>query len=330
VNYSNIKSVFERPKKVAITTHKSPDGDAIGSSMALGVVLRKLRNSVSVIVPDSFPQFLNWMDPESTILIDDQSPIECGLAISEADVVFSLDYNTLSRIGNVAPKIEASKAYKILIDHHLFPDSGFDEVLSDTSASSTAELIYDFICQMGWGEYIDKGVSECIYTGIMTDTGSFRFSSTKASTHRIAADLMDKGLVPSDVHQRIYDTNSFSRMKLIGHALSSNLILHKSGKAAIISLSLKEKNKFGYKKGDTEGLVNYGLSIEGVEIAMFLSEELDMVKFSFRSKGNVDVNEIARANFNGGGHRNAAGGRLDCDLDGAMQKLNEVLNELFI
>jgi phosphoesterase RecJ-like protein len=329
LNYTNVKQLLSTPQKVVVTAHKSPDGDAIGSSMALAIALKKLGHEVNVLVPDQYPKFLDWMDKGASILIDELSPNESTRIVSEASIIFSLDYNNLSRVGKLGPKIERSDAVKILIDHHLFPDESFDFALSDTAASSTAELVFRFLNELGYKDLIDKSISESLYAGIMTDTGSFRFSSTSSETHRIVAELMDKGLIPHVIHERINDTNSFSRLKLIGHALSNKLSVHKSGKAAILTLSLKEKNQFGYQKGDSEGLVNYGLSIEGVEIAIFLSEELEMVKFSLRSKGNIDVNDIARSHFNGGGHRNAAGGKLDLGLEQALERLNIVINGLF-
>ena len=329
MNYIKLKQLFSKPQKVVITTHRSPDGDAIGSSMGLAICFHKMGHKVDVVVPDAYPKFLGWMDPEGNIIIDESDPDRSSQVLGNASVIFSLDYNNLSRVAAVGDKIEASDAIKVLIDHHLFPDNGFDFSLSDTTASSTAQLIYEFINEMGLIDSIDQQVAESLYAGIMTDTGSFRFSSTSANAHRVVADLIDKGLVPHLIHERIYDSNSFSRLKLIGHALSKKLSLHKSGKAAMIPLSLIEKNQFGYRKGDTEGLVNYGLSIKGVEVAVFLSEELEMVKFSFRSKGNVDVNEIARTQFNGGGHKNAAGGKLDANLEQALVQLDNALNDLF-
>ena len=325
-----MKKLFSEQQRIVITTHKSPDGDAIGSSIGLARCMQKMGHNVSVVVPDAFPSFLSWMDRDETIMNDESDPDRVSEVLNNATVIFSLDYNDLSRVAAVGGKIQHTQATKILIDHHLFPSDGFDHSLSDITASSTAQLVYDFLFGMNLIDNIDNVVAECLYAGIMTDTGSFRFSSTSAHTHRIVAELMDKGLVPNIVHERIYNTSSYSRLKLIGHALGNKLFVHESGKAAVIPLSLKEKNQFGYKKGDTEGLVNYGLSIEGVDMAIFLSEELDMVKFSFRSVGNVDVNEIARNHFNGGGHKNAAGGKLDVQLEAALVHLNSALNEMFL
>ncbi|GAB5539855.1 MAG: bifunctional oligoribonuclease/PAP phosphatase NrnA [Salibacteraceae bacterium] len=328
MDYTAINTILESPKTIAITAHKSPDGDAIGSTLALYHVLLDLGHNCRVIVPDAFPKFLNWMKGSHSIMIFDEDIEKAKSFVLGSDVVFCLDYNNLDRVGELGEAILASSAKTILIDHHLYPDTIFDFALSHTSASSTAELVYDFLNQLQLTDRIDVPIAQCLYAGIMTDTGSFRFSSTTAHTHEIVASLMNKGLEPTSVHQSIYDTNSISRLRLTGYALSSCLEVVANGKAAIIPLSLKDKNRFGYVKGDTEGLVNYGLSIDGVEVAVLLSEELNLVKFSFRSKGRVNVNEVARASFNGGGHRNAAGGKLDVQLDEAKSKLIKVLEQL--
>lgn len=312
---------------MVITTHRSPDGDAIGSSMALYGMLAKRNHNVSVIVPDAFPRFLAWMDSEHCICHFDTNRDEAQELIENAEIIFSLDYNTLGRVGDVGKEIEKSNATKVLIDHHLSPDSGFDFVLSDTSASSTAQLVFDFTVGMNMQNEIDVSVAECLYAGIVTDTGSFRFPSTSAHTHEIVMELMRVGLKPEAIHQKIYDTNNLSRLRLVGYALSQKLEIDEQTQTAIIPLSLEEKNRFKYIKGDTEGLVNYGLSIEGVRMAVFMSEELDAVKFSFRSKGDVDVNQFARSFFNGGGHKNAAGGKLDLKLSEAINHLKKALYE---
>jgi phosphoesterase RecJ-like protein len=201
--------------------------------------------------------------------------------------------------------------------------------MSDTSASSTAQMIYSFAVEVGLDHYIDQKVAECIYAGIMTDTGSFKFSSTSADTHRVVASLMDKGLVPERVHSSIFDTNSFSRLKLLGFTLSERFEFDQEKKISILRLSEEDKNEYNYQKGDTEGFVNYGLSVNGSKMAVFLSEDEGCTKFSFRSKGELDVNKIARAHFNGGGHKNAAGGKLDVPIDDAYKQLQNVINDLF-
>ena len=330
MDYQKLKKALSETTKIAITTHKSPDGDAVGSSLGLSSVLQKAGFTVDVIVPDGFPKFLNWMNGSDQIIVFESEQEQARTKLLEADLIFALDYNRLDRVGLLGELISQSDAIKVMIDHHIDPDQGFDEILSDTSASSTAQLIYEFAREMGLLSHLDALDAACLYAGIMTDTGSFRFSSTSAETHRIVADLLERGLKPEMVHQSIYDHNTFSKLKLMGYVLHEKMDYLPNLSLAVLSVSLNEKNRFHYEKGDTEGLVNYGLSIIGAKVSVFMSEESDFVKFSFRSKGEVDVNLIAREFFNGGGHRNAAGGKLDGNLDYAKKRLLEVFNKLSI
>lgn len=325
MDYSVIKNKLPSAKQVLITTHRSPDGDAIGSSLGLAGLLRKLGLNVSVLVPDAFPNFLNWIEGVPSIHVYEESPVAAVELIASADFIFALDYNKFDRVGEMGLHLNEAGAIKLMIDHHIDPADGFDFVLSDTQASSTCELIYRFAEELDFLKFLDKHIAEALYTGIMTDTGSFRFSSTTSTTHRIVAALMEAGLRPEKVHQQIFDTNSFDRLRLVGYALSKKLSFNAEKGISIISLSLSEKNRFHYKKGDTEGLVNYGLSIAGANMAVFVSEELGATKFSFRSKGEVDVNQFARSFFNGGGHKNAAGGKLDVKLKDALRYLDDVI-----
>lgn len=322
-----LKEALASPKTILVTAHRSPDADAMGASLALYNVLLKLGHKVNVVVPDSFPGFLAWMKGSGEVRFFQEQRGQSTRIINKAEVVFCLDYNNLERIGEMGPLIQKSDALTVLIDHHIDPSGNFDFILSDTSASSTAELIFRFLRSMSWDHLMDIDIAECIYAGIMTDTGSFRFSSTSALTHRITAELMDLGLEPNKVHSAIFDNYRFDRLKLIGYALSEKLEFMEELGVSIIALSVEEKNRYNHSKGDTEGLVNYGLSIKGARLAVFLSEESDFVKFSFRSKGDVDVNLLARAHFNGGGHRNAAGGKLIMGLEAALQQLKTVLHE---
>lgn len=327
LDYSRIASLLATPQRIAITTHKSPDGDAIGSSLGLAGVLRKVGHEVSVIVPDDFPDFLHWMNGAADILVFQHQEDEATKVIQDATIVFSLDYNRLDRVGDVGDVIAKSSATKMLIDHHIDPATDFDFSLSDVSASSTAELVYRFLSGLSLLEHIGSPESEALYAGIMTDTGSFRFSSTSAATHEIAADLLSKGVRPEMVHQQIFDSYSFQRLKLMGYALGQKLSYDPELRAAILPLNEDEKKRFGFNRGDTEGLVNYGLSIKGSRLSVFLSEERGYIKFSFRSKGDLDVNVIAREHFNGGGHKNAAGGRLESNMADALALLKTVIHE---
>lgn len=330
MDFEAVKLLLNQPKNIVITTHRSPDGDAIGSSLGLYHILKAHGHSVDVIVPDQFPGFLKWMTGSNSVIVYELSKIRSKEALQKADIIFSLDYNNLSRIADLGVLVEASKATKILIDHHLEPSPDYDFSLSDTSASSTAQLIYTFIDSIGLAKHINQPIAECLYAGIMTDTGSFKFSSTSALTHRIVANLMDCGLVPDKVHNAIFDTNTFSRLKLLGFTLSERFEYDAERKISVLRLSNEDKLEYSFQKGDSEGFVNYGLSIDGSKMAVFLSEDEEgYTKFSFRSKGDLDVNKIARLHFNGGGHKNAAGGKLVMPIEEAYKQLRKVINEMF-
>ena len=281
--------------RIFISTHKSPDGDAIGSSLALKQGLEKLGKTVTVVVPDAFPAFLNWMVNKGDLLQFDQQSEEVKLALQEAELVFSLDYNTLSRVGkDLEQLLRTDETPKLIIDHHREPeDAAFVAGLHDIEASSTAQLVYDFIQAFDEAGLIDKRTAACIYAGIVTDTGSFRFRSTTAKTHRVVADLMDLGLVTGEVYNEIFDTNSLDRIKLLGYVLDKKLTVFPELELAHISLSEKELNQFNYKSGDTEGVVNYPLSIKGVNVSCIMKENGGIIRMSFRSKGDIDVNLFA-------------------------------------
>lgn len=305
-------NIYEKLKEgsqnIVITAHRSPDGDAIGSSLALYHYLVKKGHKVSVVVPDAFPSFIGWLPGTDSILVYDEMKENVEEEIANASIIFCLDYNDLSRVGDLAPVIDESNAYKAMIDHHLKPSDFCDWMHSDTSSCSTAQMIYEFIENENDLELIDTNIAENIYCGIVTDSGSFRFPSVQAKTHLIAADLIQRGLMHASVHERLFDTNTLKRLHLLGFSLNEKLRVLKGVPVAIIDLSLEESKKFDVKKGDTEGLVNFALSVEGVQMAAFIREDTERVKMSFRSKGDVPVNEFSNKYFNGGGHKNAAGG----------------------
>jgi len=304
----SIEEILDNSQKVVITTHQSPDGDAIGSSLALFGYLVKKGFDVSVVVPDNFPKFLKWMKGAENVHVFDSEENVVKELIGEADVIFSLDYNSLTRVGGVGDLIEKSTAYKAMIDHHLHPADFADWMCSDTSSCSTAQLIYNFIEDFNDLDLIDDQIAEGIYCGIMTDSGSFRFPSVQAKTHLIAADLINRGLNHSRIHELVHDVNTLPKLHLLGFALNEKLRVLPNVPVAVIAINCKELSRFNYKKGDTEGLVNYALSLEGIEMAAFIKEDDNKVKMSFRSKGDIAVNEFSRQNFGGGGHKNAAGG----------------------
>ena len=322
-----IIKALENANKIVITAHKSPDGDAIGSSLALFHYLNKLDKNVTVIVPDAFPVFLNWMEGSDKILLYDKETVVADKVIDSAEVIFSLDYNGLNRIGDLRNPIEKSSAVKIVIDHHQDPQDFADHYFVDTECCSTAQLIYEFIEKLEDLDKLDKTIGECIYCGIMTDTGSFRYPSTRSKTHRIIARFIDLGVNGSKIHQEVFDTYSEERLRLLGYALTEKMKVFPEYNAAYISLTQEELKRFSFKNGDAEGLVNYPLSIKGIKFTALITEKEGYVSLSFRSKDDFYVNKIANEHFNGGGHIYAAGGMLETSLEDAISKVESIIKK---
>ncbi|MEC8678979.1 MAG: bifunctional oligoribonuclease/PAP phosphatase NrnA [Bacteroidota bacterium] len=313
-----LKNLLSAKQNVVITTHVNPDGDAIGSSVALLNFLIKMGHDVSVIVPNDYPDFLKWMKNDELIINFSNSKNESQEKIKNASLIFCLDFNNLNRINELGNYISDSKAKKVLIDHHLDPIDFYDFKIHDVKASATAELVYNFLIELD-SNAVDKDISEALYTGILTDTGSFKFSMSP-KVHKIVSDLMIRGVDIGFINNKIYDSNSLDKLKLIGYALSEKLEVISNGNAAYIVLSRKDLKDHNFKKGDTEGLVNYALSISNVNMAVLIIETKERIKFSFRSIGQFSVNEFAKKYFNGGGHKNAAGGSLEDKLSVALEK----------
>jgi len=313
-----LKNLLSAKQNVVITTHVNPDGDAIGSSVALLNFLIKMGHDVSVIVPNDYPDFLKWMKNDELIINYSNSKNESQEKIKNASLIFCLDFNNLNRINELGDYISDSKAKKVLIDHHLDPIDFYDFKIHDVKASATAELVYNFLIELD-SNAVDKDISEALYTGILTDTGSFKFSMSP-KVHKIVSDLMIRGVDIGFINNKIYDSNSLDKLKLIGYALSEKLEVISDGNAAYIVLSRKDLKDHNFKKGDTEGLVNYALSISNVNMAVLIIETKERIKFSFRSIGQFSVNEFAKKYFNGGGHKNAAGGSLEDKLSVALEK----------
>ncbi len=325
---SAIYSELSIPKKVVITMHQKPDGDAMGSTLALYHVLTKMGHEVLVISPTNWTSFLDWM-PGSKAVMDYERNVEAADAIIEnAEWIFCLDFNTLNRTRKMETVLLAAKGKRILIDHHREPQTEvFAYGISDTSKSSTAEMVYDFIVDSGNGDLITEEIAECIYTGVMTDSGSFRFPSTTANVHRLVAFLKDKGLQHSKVHEAIYDNFSETRLRFIGNVLLNRMEVFYEYNTALIAIPHADLLKYDIKTGDTEGLVNYPLSIEGIKMAAIIIDRGEERKCSFRSKGDVDVNTFARKYFGGGGHFNAAGGQTTDTLDNAVHLFVTAMKE---
>jgi phosphoesterase RecJ-like protein len=320
-----IKSLLIPQNKIVIITHYNPDGDAIGSSLGLKHYLQAKGIHAEVVVPNDFPKFLKWMpDAKKSIIAEYKRKVAFDL-LNEADVIFCLDFNSPSRIGILGDWLVKSRAKKILIDHHQQPEQ-FDFVYSDTIIPATCQMIYHFIEAMNGEDLVNKDIAECLYTGIMTDTGGFRFRSTSATTHRIVANLIEKGADPSVITSNTWDTNTVSRLHLLALILGRIEVVN-DGKVAVLYLTRKELQEYGFQKGDTEGFVNYGLSIVGVRMSAFFMEDLydDFIKISFRSKDDVDVNQFSRKYFSGGGHINAAGGK---SLESLMDTLETFKNRV--
>jgi bifunctional oligoribonuclease and PAP phosphatase NrnA len=326
---SQIVEKLKSSKNIVITAHISPDGDSIGSSLALYHFCKALNLSVTVCHPDSAPMFLSWLDGFNQILNYDKHTDKIDILLAEADLIFCLDYNEVGRVGEkMKPAMENSTAFKIMIDHHLNPSNFADIVYSDTTSCSTCQLVYELIEKSSCLNLLDKTIGTAIYLGVMTDTGSFRFNSVKPYTHELIANLLRIGVENDVIHERVFDVNTVDKLKLRGYATSEKLTIIPEFKLAYIALSREELNKFAYQKGDTEGLVNVALSIEGVLLAAFFSEDDDKIKISFRSKGKLHpVNLLSQKYFSGGGHANAAGGKYVGSLKDAIDLFVRVIPE---
>ncbi|MDP2059413.1 MAG: bifunctional oligoribonuclease/PAP phosphatase NrnA [Flavobacteriaceae bacterium] len=325
---SILEALLKTPKKIVITSHYNPDGDAVGSSLALCHFLKKLNHQVEVVLPNELPDFLSWLPGKKDIVLGTQSEEKAKKLIAEAEILFSLDYNTVKRTENLSDSIDQSRAFKVLIDHHREPEDFADCVYWDIEASATCELIYRFIQEFDAEALIDKDIATCIYLGIMTDTGSFKFASTSAETHRIAAKLIEKGIEAADIQSKVFDTQTYDRMQLLGKTLS-NMKMIPNMHTAYTYLTLEELKAHNFKKGDTEGFVNYTLALDGVFFGVIFIENQHepYIKISFRSKGDFDVNTFARQYFSGGGHKNASGGKSVMNMEETIAYFLKSLNE---
>tara|TARA_B100001248_G_C27394898_1_gene464852 strand:- start:773 stop:1780 length:1008 start_codon:yes stop_codon:yes gene_type:complete len=330
--YNKLYKIITGSKKnVVITTHRGPDGDAMGSSLALYHLLKKLEHNVQIITPNDYAYFLHWLPGNKDVIIYEESKEKCKKISEEADLIFFMDLNNIDRIADYKDCIINTSSIKILIDHHQDPDySMADLVFSDTKSSSTAELLYNIIKVLNLNQLIDKDISQCLYTGILTDTGSFKYSSTTSITHDIISDLIERGVDHSRIHDLIYDNSSIDRMRLLGYCLNEKLQVYEENNSAIISLNHEELTKFNFKKGDTEGIINYALAIKGIIFAAFIVEKDGITKLSLRSKGNFKVNEIAKKYFNGGGHINASGGVSQLSVKETIKKLEYIIKKIKI
>jgi len=324
-----LETYINRGERFVIITHITPDGDAIGSSLGLYHFLSVLgKESVNVIVPNDFPVFLKWMPGATDIVVYEHSKEYAERLLSEADIIFCLDFNELKRIGKLAPFLMAADGRKVLIDHH--PEAGdFCRLkISCPTMSSASEMVFRLLCALRSFSDINKDAAECIYAGMMTDTGSFTFSSNNPELYYIITELVKKGIDKDKIYRNVYLVYAESRLRLMGYALYEKMKVYPEQKTAIIVLSLKELNRFHYKTGDTEGFVNLPLSIEGVQFSVLIREDPDCVKLSFRSVGDFPTNKFSATYFQGGGHINASGGEFYGSLPDAVAAFEKALPEM--
>ena len=319
-----LQSLLDASSRIMIIAHRSPDGDAIGSSMAMAHFLQKLDKQVEVWMPDPLADFLYAVPGSKNIQIYEGNGKRGNAVISESDLIFCMDFNKVERTGPMSQVLGNTETPKVLIDHHLHPSEGWAVSFSDTKSSSTCELVYRLIEAMGMQDKVDLDMATAIYTGLVTDTGSFKYN-VNPNTHRIAGELVAKGLNSADVQGSLFDTNTRDRLGLLGYALNEKLVYHPEKKATYMTLTKEDLQRFNYKKGDTEGLVNYGLSISGVKFTALASEKDGVIKISFRSKNDLDVNVIANKRFGGGGHKNAAGARSESNMQEVIAILEDII-----
>jgi len=325
---ASLIKLLAQPQKIVITTHHKPDGDAMGSSLGLYHYLIQQGHHVKVITPTDYPDFLAWLPGNGEVIIYTESVEQSAGLIADADLIFCLDFNALNRINEMGELVGQSNAVKVMIDHHLEPQDFDDYRYWDINACATAQLIYTFITdELGNAKLVNKDVATCLYTGIMTDSKSFSLPNTTSAVHRIIADLMDAGAVNWHIYDQVYNNSSENRLRFLGICLSEKLeVLHEFN-TAIITANKEDLLKYDVITGDTEGIVNYALSITGVKLAAFIVERPDKVKFSLRSKGEFPANDICKKYFSGGGHRNAAGGVWSGSLEEAVNQFKSILPE---
>ncbi|SDD21253.1 phosphoesterase RecJ domain-containing protein [Algoriphagus faecimaris] len=326
---ASFKKELSSPKKIFITTHVKPDADALGSSLGLANYLLKKGHDVTVVTPTDYPSFLNWMKGNDSVLDfsrNEHQPL-AKRALGEADLIFCLDFSVLNRVNELGEMIRNSDAFVVNIDHHQDPEDFADFRYWSTGAAATCELVFELIEILGDKALIDKDIAECLYAGIMTDTGGFRHPNTTKNVHLVVAELIEIGANASQIANWIYDSNSINRLKFIGFAISRRLTIREDLQTAYFAISKKDLKKYQSRTGDTEGLVNYALSLDGIKIAALFSEREDGIKISFRSSVDVAINKFAASYFNGGGHKNAAGGKSELNLKETVERFESLVEE---
>ena len=324
----NNLELLEQPRNIVITTHHKPDGDALGSSLGLYHWLIAKGHRVEVILSSDFPDFLDWLPGRDEVIIYPNAQAEAERLIGQAEIIFCLDYSALSRTNILEPVLREAKGQKWMIDHHLDPEDFATLSYWDSNAAATAQLMYTFIAEVcGAATGITAEIATCLYTGIMTDTGSFRFRSTTAAVHQIIAKLIEAGARNWEIHEHIYNSSTENRLKFLGYCLLNCLEVIPGYNTAIFSVSKEDLEKFNVSTGDTEGLVNYALSVKGIRLAALFIDRTELIKLSLRSTGEIPCNEICKKYFNGGGHLNASGGSSSLELGQTVEKFKAILPE---
>ena len=328
-SFSKFKTLIKNNHKISILAHWSPDGDAMGSCLALSNFLNDLGKKATVIVPNAYPEFLDWLPGNKKVVNFETDEHKVIKLLNSSDLIFTLDFNSLKRLEKLGDVVLKAKAPKVMIDHHQQPENYASYYFHDVAACSTCELIYDFIVGLGHKKSINAKIASCLYTGLMTDTGSFKYPSVTSKTHQIISELLKTGIQPTDIHSAVYDSYSYDRLRLLGYALSQKLVVLKDYPVAYFLITDEELKKYNYQKGDLEGIVNYPFSIKGIKVCCLFNETKEYIKVSFRSKGKIDMNKYAREFFEGGGHINAAGGKSTDSLGETESKFLNTIKTLF-
>lgn len=323
--YKKLKQLLSEKRKIVVTTHKNPDGDAMGSALGMYLYLKKTGHDVSIITPNEYPDFLSWLPGEKEIIKYNLHKDIAKKLLNDAEIIFCLDYNDFERLQQMSKAVASLNKIFVLIDHHPYPKIKTDFLFSATEVSSTAELIFDTLVNIGGIKYLDKAIAECLYTGIMTDTGSFSYSCSFSGTFRVVTELLKQGINMDKIHTLVYDNFSESRMRLLGYCLNNRMKVFPEFKTAYIFLTAEDLKLYKYKPGDEEGIVNYPLSIKGIVFSGIFIEKKENVKISFRSRGTFPVNEFSKLHFEGGGHLNAAGGKSEENFEECIKRFENLL-----
>ncbi|HBX50673.1 MAG: hypothetical protein A2275_17160 [Bacteroidetes bacterium RIFOXYA12_FULL_35_11] len=323
--YTALQKLLSEKKKIVVTTHKNPDGDAMGSALGMYLFLKKLGHDVSIVTPNEYPEFLRWLPSEKEVVKFNTNKNNANDLFQKAEIIFCLDFNNFERLSGMEKSLSDLKKIFVLIDHHPMPKIKTDMMFSVIEVSSTAELIYDVLVNINATKLIDKDIAECLFTGIMTDTGSFSYSCSRPGTFRVVTELLKFGIEIDKIHSLVYNNFSANRMKLLGYCLNNKMKIFPQYRTAYISLSSEELKKYKFKPGDDEGIVNYPLSIKGIIFSGFFIEKKDHVKISFRSKGSFPANKFSTENFQGGGHLNAAGGKSEEKFEECLNRFENLL-----